>query len=125
MTRSSFSPIRGGTATSYRVRPIHLAGNHVILVTMKATIDLDDTLYRRLKVEAARRGRTIRELVADGVERVLQTPEETLTAGTGQVAQATPWFGLLRGYAQNAAGGKHDLTAIRASIAAGRRKRRL
>lgn len=29
---------------------------------MKATIDIDATVYRRLKVEAARRGRTIRDL---------------------------------------------------------------
>jgi predicted nucleic acid-binding protein len=29
---------------------------------MKATIDFDEALYRRLKVEAARRGRTVREL---------------------------------------------------------------
>ena len=38
---------------------------------MKATIDFDDALYRRLKVEAARRGRTVRELVAEGVRYVL------------------------------------------------------
>ena len=38
---------------------------------MKATIDFDDALYRRLKIEAARCGRTVRELVAEGVRQVL------------------------------------------------------
>lgn len=38
---------------------------------MKATIDFDDQLYRRLKIEVARRGRTVRELVAEGVRYVL------------------------------------------------------
>lgn len=37
---------------------------------MKATIDFDDARYRRLKIEAARRGRTVRELVAEGVRVV-------------------------------------------------------
>lgn len=37
------------------------------IASMKATIDFDGQLYRRLKVEAARRGRTVRELVAEGV----------------------------------------------------------
>lgn len=87
---------------------------------MKATIDLDDALYRRLKVEAARRGRTIRELVADGVQLVLDAPEAE-PAATG--ATGAPWFGLLHGYAANA-GGRHDMEAIRGSIAAGRSGKR-
>jgi len=91
---------------------------------MKATIDLDDALYRRLKVEAARRGRTIRELVADGVERVLETPADPVNDGPVPEASPAPWFGALRGYAENAVGGDHDLAAIRRSIAAGRRKDR-
>jgi plasmid stability protein len=91
---------------------------------MKATIDLDDALYRRLKVEAARRGRTIRELVADGVERVLETPVDTINDGPVPEASPAPWFGALHDYAENAAGGDHGLAAMRRSIAAGRRKDR-
>lgn len=86
---------------------------------MKATIDFEESLYRRLKVEAARRGRTIRELVEEGVRYVLELP----AAGTTLQGGADPeWFGALREYAPNAAG-EHDLPAIRASIAAGRSKR--
>jgi len=83
---------------------------------MKATIDFDDALYRRLKVEAARRGRTIRELVADGVRHVLGLPQP---AGEPD-GRADDWFASLRPYARHARG-KHDLAAMRDSIARGRR----
>jgi len=82
---------------------------------MKATIDLDETLYRRLKMEAARRGTTIRELVAEGVRRVLAQPTVVREA----VAEPA-WFGSLRAYAKNAKG-VHDMASIRESIVRGRR----
>ena len=88
---------------------------------MKATIDFDDRLYRRLKVEAARRGRTIRELVAEGVMQVLNTPENTPSRAdqTDGFAQWRPsWLGSLEGYAH--AVDTHSMTAVRASIATGR-----
>jgi hypothetical protein len=79
---------------------------------MKATIEFDDDLYRRLKIEAARRGSTIRELVAEGVRSVLgETPAvDYLKAG-----ESKDWIGMLREYAPQA-GGRHDLSAMRESI---------
>lgn len=85
---------------------------------MKATIDLDESLYRRLKVEAARRGRTVRELVAEGIRAVLDAPAVAGSARDG--IQAPAWFGSLSSYAGRAE--KHDLDAMRASVAHGRRK---
>jgi plasmid stability protein len=41
---------------------------------MNVTIDVDDNLYRRLKIEAARRGRTVRELVAVSGTDSLRVP---------------------------------------------------
>jgi len=81
---------------------------------MKATIDFDDALYRRLKVEAARTGRTIRDLVAEGVRLVLGLAHP----GNDQ-STAEEWFGRLGEYADNARG-EHDLAAMRRSIARGR-----
>ncbi|HET7039558.1 MAG TPA: hypothetical protein VFH97_06705 [Gemmatimonadales bacterium] len=81
---------------------------------MKATIDFDEALYRRLKIEAARRGRTVRELVAEGVRWVLGMPPAGAGAGTAE----TPWFGSLKRYAANAA--EHDLAAMRRSVARAR-----
>ena len=85
---------------------------------MKATIDFDDQLYRRLKVEAARRGRTVRELVADGVRRVLDAPESppaVAALAAGATAWRPEWFGALERQAR--AVDDHSMAAVRASIA--------
>lgn len=83
---------------------------------MKATIDLDDALYRRLKVEAARRGRTVRDLVADGIRAIIDAPPSEAIEPT----TPTPWFGALAEYGDEAP--THDLAAMRASIARGRKR---
>ena len=83
---------------------------------MKATIDFDDQLYRQLKIEAARRGRTIRELIAEGVRRVLDSPlgdenqERDAKAGTWNPS----WLGSLSRYGQSV--GDHDMSAVRESV---------
>ena len=43
---------------------------------MKTTVDLPDELYRRAKAEAALRGQKFRELVAEGLARMLEAPAE-------------------------------------------------
>lgn len=83
---------------------------------MKAAIEFDETLYRQLKVEAARRGRTIHELVDEGMRHVPGLP---IPPAPGESTSDPEWFGTLREYAGNAAG-EHDLPSIRRSIAAGR-----
>lgn len=42
---------------------------------MRTTIDLPDELYRRAKAEAALRGRKFKDLVEEGLRRVLEAPE--------------------------------------------------
>ena len=86
---------------------------------MKATIDLDESLYRRLKVEAARRGRTVRELVAEGIRAVIDAPPVADSASDG--TQSPGWFGALNSYAGRAE--QHDLDAMRTSIAHGRTRK--
>ena len=86
---------------------------------MKATIDFDPGLYRRLKAEAALSGLTVKALVAEGARRVLADPP---AARPDVPEPPAPWIGSLRAYAGNALG-KHDLVAMRASIAAGRVRR--
>jgi hypothetical protein len=44
---------------------------------MKTTIEVSDDLYRRAKAEAALRGRKLKDLVAEGLRLVLETPRET------------------------------------------------
>lgn len=87
---------------------------------MKATIDFDEHLYRRLKVEAARRGRTVRELVAEGVRYVLDgEPPETAVPDSAAASEwRPPWIGMLRPWAASVS--DHSMEAIRESIARGR-----
>ena len=88
---------------------------------MKATIDFDEQLYRRLKVEAARRGRTVRELVAEGVRYVLDTPDAAQSRTDASRARDEwhpDWLGSLARYAREA--DDHSMAAVRESIARGR-----
>lgn len=84
---------------------------------MKATIDLDDALYRRLKVEAARRGRTVRDLVAEGIRHVLDTPASTSETSESD-AWRPAWFGALRQYASVV--DDHSMGAVKRSVDRGR-----
>ena len=92
---------------------------------MKATIDLDEQLYRRLKVEAARRGRTVRDLVAEGVRLVLDSPaapEDRAGAARTRAEWRPEWLGSLARYARGTA--DHSMAAVRESVARGRARRR-
>lgn len=42
---------------------------------MKTTVELSDDLFRRAKVAAAQRGRKFKDLVEEGLRRVLESPE--------------------------------------------------
>lgn len=42
---------------------------------MKTTVELPDDLYRRAKAAAALRGQKFKELVEEGLRRVLEAPE--------------------------------------------------
>ena len=44
---------------------------------MKTTVELPDPLYRQAKAEAALRGRKLRDLVEEGLRRVLDAPADT------------------------------------------------
>ena len=90
---------------------------------MKATIDFDEALYRRLKIEAARRGRTIRELIAEGVRHVLDTPlGADAKSGTAVHEWQPGWFGSLGKYGADVS--EHDMPAIHMSVARARGRAR-
>lgn len=70
---------------------------------MKATFDLDDDLYRAIRVEAARADRPVREVVEEALEAWLSLAEEaedraSATAALAEYrraggASAEEWFG--------------------------------
>lgn len=94
--------------------------------TMKATIEIPDELYRRVKAKSALEGRAIRDVTEELFRRYV-TKEGSI--GTDQevreVAEAAllpgenvpAWFGVLRKYARPVR--QHDMDAIRRSIARG------
>lgn len=96
------------------------------MVTMKATIEIPDELYRRAKAKSALEGRAIRDVTEELFRRYVT---EEASIGTDQevreVAEAAllpgetvpAWFGVLRKYARPVR--QHDMDAIRWSIARG------
>jgi CRISPR/Cas system CSM-associated protein Csm2 small subunit len=66
---------------------------------MKATIEIENDLYRRAKIAAATRGRKIKELVAEGLQRVLNDSAVPMT-GRHQAHFSAYWgryFGAFKG----------------------------
>lgn len=55
---------------------------------MKATFDLDDDLYRAIKVEAARLDRSVRDIVDEALEQWLARAEDAEDAASAQDALA-------------------------------------
>jgi plasmid stability protein len=53
---------------------------------MKATFDLDDALYRAIKMEAARSDRSVRDVVAEALDRWLEALEATEDARQARLA---------------------------------------
>jgi hypothetical protein len=86
---------------------------------MKATIDIPDDLYRKVKAKSALEGRPVRDVTLQLFRKWVGESgggERTRRSGEGR---KPPWFGALRAYARNARG-RHDLETIRESIARGR-----
>lgn len=90
------------------------------IVYMKATIDIPDDLYRRVKAKSALQGQPVREVVMHLFLDWIEAPDENLNRvevkGTGAAAPA--WFGAAKTYARKVA--KHDMDSVRESIARGR-----
>ena len=45
---------------------------------MRTTVELPDDLFRQVKARAALQGRSLKDLVADGLKLLLQTPKRAL-----------------------------------------------
>ena len=91
------------------------------MVYMKATIDIPDDLYRRVKAKSALEGLAVREVAVTLFSTWIgETPSGAAHSKETAGGVATPtWFGSARRYAEAVV--RHDMTSIRHSIAAGRR----
>ena len=85
---------------------------------MKATIDIPDDLYRRVKARSAMEGRPFRsvavELLQDWLKAPLPSPAASPDEGGNESA---PWLAITRRALKP--GMKHDLESIRSAISAG------
>jgi len=61
---------------------------------MRTTVDIPDELYRSVKILAAERGATVRELVLEGLETVMRT-RKTGRAGSEPSQASLAEFGGL------------------------------
>jgi hypothetical protein len=62
---------------------------------MKTTIDLPEDVLRRAKAEAALRGRKLRELVLEGIVRVLDHPEPVEPTGQSPASRFADGCGIV------------------------------
>ena len=88
---------------------------------MKATLDIPEELYRKVKAKSALEGRPVREVAVSLFRSwVESTPNRAAkSVPPPDHKPAPPWFGSLRRYAKNAKG-RHDMASVRKSIARGR-----
>jgi hypothetical protein len=90
---------------------------------MKATIEVPDELYRRVKAKSALEGRAVHEVTVELYQRYVgqgeaPEPRETGAAGHPLERRAVPsWFGALGKTARTVT--RHDMDTIRESIARG------
>jgi hypothetical protein len=73
---------------------------------MRTTVDLPDDLFRRAKAAAALRGQKLKDLVEEGLLRVLSTPDEQTAGGS---RREPTLFDLMKPACGVAASGVKDL----------------
>jgi hypothetical protein len=89
------------------------------MITMKATLDIPETLYRQVKAKSALEGVTVREVAIHLFTRWTGSAE-SMAFPEKKAPFSTPpaWFGGARQYASTV--DSHDMDDIRNSISAGR-----
>ena len=85
---------------------------------MKATLDIPDELYRRVKARSAMEGRPLRTVVVELFQKWLdQSPVHTVLPDSQANQETAPWLAITRRHVR--LGMSHDMESIRAGIAAG------
>jgi hypothetical protein len=95
---------------------------HRNLYYMKATLDIPDELYRRVKARSAMEGRPVRSVAVQLFQNWLdESPSPEAQAPPSGLTEAelaaAPWLAISRRYVKP--GMSHDMDEIRAAIAVG------
>ncbi len=84
---------------------------------MKATLDIPDELYRRVKARSAMEGRPIRSVAVDLFQKWLdEAPADAPRLAVGDMEEM-PWLAIARKYVREDQ--NHDLDDIKQAIAEG------
>jgi len=83
---------------------------------MKATFDIPDDLYRRVKARSAMEGRPLRSVILELFQKWL-TPSPRPEAEIAPEDAGAPWLAITRRYLRPDM--NHDLESIRPAIAEG------
>lgn len=84
---------------------------------MKATLDIPDELYRRVKARSAMEGRPVRAVAVDLFQKWLDEKPEPAAKSTELDEEKMPWLAITRKYVREDQ--NHDMDAIKEAIAAG------
>ncbi len=82
---------------------------------MKATLEIPDALYRRVKAKSALAGHPIREVAIRLFSEWVEEPVRSEPDVSGSQQKIPAWFGVAHPYAAKVK--HHDMAAVRESIA--------
>lgn len=85
---------------------------------MKATLEIPDALYRRVKAKSALAGRPVREVAISLFSDWVDEPAKPAPVLPEAPQNVPPWFGVAQAYARKAK--RHDMASVRESIAKAR-----
>ena len=84
---------------------------------MKATLDIPDDLYRRVKARSAMEGRPVRSVAVDLFQKWLDEKPEPAAEAAELDVEKMPWLAIARRYVREDQ--NHDMAAIKEAIAIG------
>lgn len=85
---------------------------------MKATLDIPDELYRRVKSRSAMEGRPIRSVAVELFQKWLEEkPDVEIKSDRSLNVEKMPWLAIARKYVREDQ--NHDMDDIKDAIAAG------
>ena len=85
---------------------------------MKATLEIPDALYRRVKAKSALAGHPVREIATRLFAAWVEDTSQPERPRVDTPQKLPPWFGVASAYASKVK--RHDMTAVRESIVRGK-----
>ena len=85
------------------------------MTLVKATLEIPDALYRRVKAKSALAGHPVREVAIRLFSEWVEEPLPLASVSSDGPQELPPWFGVARTYASKVK--RHDMASVRNSLA--------